>query len=81
MDTKELEALNLFLGVCLALLGLAGIEGEVVVLAPYCQVSMSLVFRPTTIVSSANVMMVLELCVAMPSWVNRQCRRRLRAHP
>ena len=31
--------------------------------------------------SSANVMMVLELCLAMQSWVNREYRRGLSTHP
>jgi hypothetical protein len=29
------------------------------------------VIRPTTVVSSAHFMMVLESCLAMQSWVNR----------
>ena len=55
------------------LLCLDHVEGEVVVLAPHGQVSDLLdvsllsVIRPTTVVSSANLMMVLELCLAMQS--------------
>ena len=37
--------------------------------------------RPITVVSSANLMMVFELCLAMQSWVNREYRRGLRTHP
>ena len=37
--------------------------------------------RPTTVVSSANLMMVLESCLAMQSWVNREYRRGLCTHP
>ena len=37
--------------------------------------------RPTTVVSSANLMMVLKSCLAMQSWVNRECRRGLSTHP
>jgi hypothetical protein len=62
-----------FLALCFLLvqdqlLFLADIEGEVVVLAPHWQVSSS-VIRPTTVVSSENLMMVLE------SWVKREYRR------
>ena len=40
-----------------------------------------LVIKPTTVVSSANLMIELEACVAMQSWVNREYRRGLRTHP
>jgi hypothetical protein len=49
------------------LLCLTDIEGEVVVLAPHCQVSSSSVIRPTAVVSLANLMMVLESCAATQS--------------
>ena len=56
------------------LLCLDHVEGEVVVLAPHGQVSDLLpvvsglsVIRPTTVVSLANLMMVLESCLAMQS--------------
>ena len=42
---------------------------------------MQLVIRPSTVLSSANLMMVLESCVAMQSWVNREYRRGLSMHP
>ena len=35
-------------------------------------VSTPSVIRPTMVVSSANLMMVLELCVATQSWVSRE---------
>ena len=73
------------------LLCLAHIERDVVVLAPHCQFSDLLpigwlivvlsVIRPTTVVSSANLMMVLESCLAMQSWVNREYKRGLSTHP
>jgi hypothetical protein len=69
------------------LLCLADVEGEVVVLAPHCQVSdplpvvsLSSVIRPPTVVSSANLM-VLELCLARLPWVNREYRRGLACTP
>ena len=37
--------------------------------------------RPTTIVSSANLIMVLELCAATLSWRYREYRRGLSMHP
>ena len=43
-------------------------------------VSSLLVIRPTTIVSSANLI-ELEACVATQSWVNREYRRGLSMHP
>jgi hypothetical protein len=56
------------------LLCLDHVEGDVVVLAPHGQVSDLLpigsslsVISPTTVVSSANLMMVLESCLAMQS--------------
>ena len=44
-------------------------------------VSLLSVIRPSTVVSSANLMMVLELCRAKQSWVNREYRRGLSKHP
>ena len=53
------------------LLCLDHVEGEVRTLAPHSQVSDLLpslsVNRPTTVVSSANLMLVLESCLAMHS--------------
>jgi hypothetical protein len=56
------------------LLCLDHIEGEVIVLAPHGQVSdllpidcLIVVIRPTTVVSSANLIMVLESCLAVQS--------------
>ena len=68
------------------LLSLGYVEGEVVILAPPGQVSDflpigCLVIVSDTVVSSANVMMVLESCLAMQSWVNREHRRELSTHP
>ena len=40
-------------------------------------VSSLLVNRPTTVVSSVNLMIELEACVATQSWVNREDRRGL----
>ena len=37
--------------------------------------------KPATVVSSANLMIELEVCVAKQSWVNREYRRGLRMHP
>ena len=37
--------------------------------------------KPTTVVSSANLMIGLEACMATQSWVNREYRRGLRTHP
>ena len=104
VDTKELEALSLlhyspinenggilgppFPVVHNNFLRLDHSEGEVVVLAPHCQVSellpigsLIVVIRPITVVSSANLMMVLELCLAQQSLVNREYRRGLSTHP
>ena len=82
MDTKELEALNLlhcspldenggvlgppFPVVDNHLLCLDQVEGEVVVLAPHGQVSL-LMIKSTTVVSSANLMTVLETCLVVQS--------------
>ena len=63
------------------LLYLADVEGGVVVLAPHCQVSDLLPIGCLTDVSSTNLMMVLESCLAMQSWVNRKYRRGLSTHP
>jgi hypothetical protein len=59
------------------LLGLSDLGGEVVALAPHYQVTppcrltkLSPEIKPTTIVTSANLMMVLELCVADQSCGN-----------
>ncbi len=43
--------------------------------------SLSSVIRPSTVVSSANVTMALELCVATPSCVYREYRRGMRTQP
>ena len=50
------------------------VKGEVVILAPHGQVSdlpigclVVVVIRPTTVVSSANLMVVLESCLAVQS--------------
>ena len=40
-----------------------------------------MVIRPTTVMSSANLMVELELCEATQSWVYRKYRRRLKTHP
>ena len=102
MDTKELETLDPlhyspvdvnggvfghpFPAVPDHLLCLAHIEGEIIVLAPHCQVSDLLpigcviVIVDQTVVSSANLMMVLESCLATHSWVNREYRRGLCTH-
>jgi hypothetical protein len=61
----------------------------VVVLTPHCQVSDILPIgcliavgnQATTVVSSANLMIVLELCLATQSWVNREYSRGLFTHP
>jgi hypothetical protein len=37
--------------------------------------------RPTTVESSANLIIVLESCVATQSWVNREYRRELSTDP
>ena len=104
LDTKELEALNLhhcspvdenggvldppFPVIHNHLLHLDHVEGEVVILAPHCQVSdllpigcLILVSDQATAVSLANLMMVLESCLATQSWVNREYRRGLSMHP
>jgi hypothetical protein len=66
---------------------LAHVEGEVVVLASHCQVSDLLligcfyVISEQAVVSSANLRMVLESCLARLSWVNRQYSRGLSTHP
>ena len=39
------------------------------------------VSRPTTVVSAANLMMVLESCLDMQLWVTREYRRGLSTHP
>ena len=39
-----------------------------------------MVIKPTTVVSSANLI-ELEACMATQSWVNREYRRGLRTHP
>jgi hypothetical protein len=40
-----------------------------------------LVIKPTTVVSSANLMIELEVCMATPPWVNSEYRRGLSTHP
>jgi hypothetical protein len=81
------------------LLGLADIEGEVVVLATHswqhtalathsqfsdllpvgCLISIG--DQAYHVVSSANLMMELEMCVATQSWINMEYRRGLSTHP
>ncbi len=64
------------------LLGLVDVEWEVVLLAPFSQGLSSLsVIRPITVVSSANLTMTLELCVAVQSCVYREYRSGLRTQP
>jgi glutamate synthase domain-containing protein 2 len=68
------------------LLCLDHVAGEVVVLAAHGKISDlltigCLIIVGTTVVSSANLMMVLESCLAMQSWVNRECKRGLSTHP
>jgi hypothetical protein len=67
------------------LLCLTDVEGEVVVLAPHDQVSdllpIGCLIRPTTAVSSANLIMTFESCLATQLWVNREYRRGLSTHP
>ena len=70
------------------LLCLTDVEVKVVVLAPHCQVPNLLpigclvnLIRPTNVMSSARLMMMLELCVATQLWVNREYRRGLSTHP
>ena len=73
-----------------SLLCFADVEGEVVVLAPQCQFnycisslyadSSLLVIRPTTVLSSANLMMELVSCKVTQSWVNRENSRGPRTH-
>ena len=57
------------------LLFLAEVEGEVVALAPHCQVSDLLPIGCLIVASSANVMMVLESCAVTQTWMNREYRR------
>jgi hypothetical protein len=45
-----------------------------------CCASLLLVFRPTIVVCSANLMIEFEACMATQSWVNREYRRVLRTH-
>jgi hypothetical protein len=66
------------------LLRFVDVEGEVFFLAPLCQGPHLLVIvlslfeiRSTTVVSSANLMIELEACVATQSWVNSEYRRGL----
>ena len=42
---------------------------------------MTSLIRPFTVVSLANLTMVLEMCVATQSWVNREKRRGLSTQP
>jgi hypothetical protein len=54
------------------------------VLAPHCQFSDLLPIGcliVVGVVSSENLMMVLELCLATQSWVNSKYRRGLGTHP
>jgi hypothetical protein len=69
------------------LLCFVDVEGEVIFLTPLhqgphlipvgCLVILLLAIRPTTVVSSSNLMIELEACVATQSWVNREYRRGL----
>ena len=59
---------------------LAHVEVEVVGAFLYA-VSLLSVIRPTIVVSSANLMMVLELCLATQLWVNREYRKGLIMQP
>ena len=67
------------------LLGLADVEEEVAVLVPHYQVSdllaIGCVIRPTAVMSSANLMMVVEACLPVQSWVKREYRGGLSTHP
>ena len=99
MDTKELEALDPlhfdvnggvfgppFPVVHDQILCLAHIEGEVVVLAPHCQVSdlpigRLIVVGDQAVVSSANLMRVLVSCLATQSWVNKEYSKGLSSPP
>ena len=71
----------LFLVVHNKLLGLTDVEGllswhhtaKSLISSLYAVSSPSLI-RPTTFVSSANLMMVLESCMASQSWLNREYR-------
>ncbi len=68
---------------------LVDVEWEVVLLAPFSQGTHLLsvgrltlsVIRPITVVSSANLTMTLELCVAVQSCVYREYRSGLRTQP
>ena len=44
-------------------------------------ISLLLLLKPTTVVSSLNLMIELEACMATQSWVNREYRRGLSTHP
>ena len=61
------------------LLGLTHVEGEVVVLAPDCQVS-DLPIGCLIIVGDQALMMALESWLATQSWVNREYMRGLCTH-
>jgi hypothetical protein len=65
------------------LLCLADVEGEDVFLASRTSIYAvsSSVIRPITVMSSADLMMVLESCAAKQAWVNREYRRGLSTHP
>ena len=69
------------------LLNFTDVEGEVVVQAPHGQVSDLLavsslsVISPTTVVSSANLMMVVGVLFVHAVWVRREYRSGLRMHP
>ena len=103
MDTKELEALNMphyspndenggvlcpaFPVIHNHILCLDQVEGEVVILAPPCQVSDILPIGCHIIVGDQAYHSCVvgkvnyESCLAMQSWVNREYRRRLSMHP
>lgn len=86
----------MWIGVCVTILfpkvhnerlGLSGIKEQVIVSAPCCLyflpvfwLIMSLM-RPVTLVSSANLIIVLEPCIGLQSWVKRDYRKGLSIKP
>ena len=94
LHDRTIDGQQGLLGVCSPLidpnlLRLFHVQGEIVVCAPPGQaahltpvvVSSLLLMRPTTVVSSANLIKRLELCDGMQSWVNSVKRRGLSTHP
>ena len=70
------------------LLRFIDVEGEVIFLAPLSQGthllpvgSSLLVIRPNTVVSSVNLVIELETCETIQSWVNREYRKGLSTYP